>query len=460
MRWWITLVVAFVASQYPAGANASVLTNQFDLGVVNGHKLFAEVYTMHHKSALSRFALRFSERPVTSRTTVRTVVTPTNFVGTARFETGRLLGNGRKQLLVTLWNGRCDKTVYDWNGTSLRAVFNENDGRVDAHILHNEGRSDTLALYYPLNQWNSRLPGKWYYLPTFANMVTLLKWKDGEFLPEVKSKANPNNVLIQLDSPVECTAVDGLTSALYSCSISTGAQARRQLNGITKNALFDGMAYASALNTLAVLVTPLNRNVALYVYRCSGRLANRPVLRDVHQFHSYSPNEVYVVHDRIYLMSLGDNIVRIYDAKTFKETKTYTIRYDHHIGDEIEAMALNRSGDYIAILTKHFLSIQSLRTKRIAYRCACKLWQDPLVALSTRLHCAVVAHGNCCTIFYLDGKHSTATINTRRPLITDVQIAASGDYFATSCGPAIDVWPLRHHDKPKTIVMRRFRDGK
>lgn len=174
-----------------------MLKQRFDLGFANGHQLSVSVYVMTPHAALSRFSLRFCESRGRSQSTVRTVETPTNFVNFAKFETGRLLGNGRMQLLMAVWNGRCFKKVYDFNGVLVRTVFSKNDGRVDARIVHNEGSLDVLALYYPFNQWNSRLSGNWYYLPTFGNMVTLLAWKHGEFQPVMTGEANPYNVLTQ-----------------------------------------------------------------------------------------------------------------------------------------------------------------------------------------------------------------------------------------------------------------------
>ncbi len=230
-----------------------------------------------------------------------------------------------------------------------------------------------------------------------------------------------------------------------------------KLTGITKGSLINGVSYDSARNRLAILASPMNRNVTLYMYYSSKRIFNQLAMRKLHQFDSYWPNKVYLVGDKLYCLAPGEDIVRVYDAHTGSKVATYKIHYHHRDGEEIEALALNRTGRYVAVLTNYSLLVLSLTTNRTVYRISCKVWKDPLVALSTNLHCAIVAHGNCCTVFNLDNKLSNVTFNTRQAFISDVQLAPRGHYFSTSCGPVIDIWQLRPQLKRKPIIVHLFR---
>lgn len=98
-------------------------------------------------------------------------------------QTGSLLNNGRKQILISAWNGRCTVLVYDWNGRTLHLIFKHNDGRTDCRIIC-YNKHYYMVEYVPKNQYEfSSCSGRWYNLQKYNLEVRLLYWKNSHFVP-------------------------------------------------------------------------------------------------------------------------------------------------------------------------------------------------------------------------------------------------------------------------------------
>ncbi len=461
LKWLMCL--AFMVPFQISSQGAVIDRHSLSLGTYRGNTLTVTITAGSPHNGLSRVLLKFTSTKNKSITGSHYIITPMNRFASAHFYTGNLLANGHLQLLTSLWNGRCYKVVYDWNGATLRTIFDQHDGRVDARIIHVAGKGDMLAEYFPLNQWDRHLAGEWYYLPEYSSMVTMLKWRQGAFRP---ARMIHNSVLNSMasfaaaDDLIICEAHLAGAPPSVVCLAAHQKPLRMRLHklNLPSNSLIDSVAIDVRLSHLVVQYMPphaTNDHIALFVHPCHQGI--KPMNSSTVKSAETVPAEQYIIQDKLYSLSPITGKLGVYNLKSMKKLLSSSVVNEAGFQNGAANIVMSQSGKFAAVLRRHRILIVSTQDHRTLYRIYCHRWLCPIMALSERRHCLVVAHGNKCTVFHFGKSVQRSTVASSQSYITDVALSRNGNSFATTCGDHVVLWGLEPLQRERDILLTSTR---